>query len=99
MRAIDIYSGDILLDKKLYKTYENILIYDISYTNFMDSIPLRIRLDKIDGFIKVHDRIRYLVIPGRSWFDKISDNIKYLIREKSSTSDSINQNFERIRTD
>ena len=29
MRDIHIYSGDILLDEKLYKLYENILIYDI----------------------------------------------------------------------
>ena len=29
MRDIDIYSGDISLDEKLYKPYENILIYDI----------------------------------------------------------------------
>ena len=29
MRDIDIYSGDILLDEKSYKTYKNILIYDI----------------------------------------------------------------------
>ena len=26
MREIDIYSNDILLDKKLYKTHDNILI-------------------------------------------------------------------------
>ena len=27
----DIYSGDNLLDKKLYEAYGNILIYEISY--------------------------------------------------------------------
>ena len=27
----DIYSGDNLLDKRLYETYGNILIYEISY--------------------------------------------------------------------
>ena len=31
MRIRDIDFGDILLDEKSYKTYENILIYDISY--------------------------------------------------------------------
>ena len=37
MRDIGIHSGDILLDEKSYKTYENILIYDIlySYKTFM----------------------------------------------------------------
>ena len=31
----DIYSGDNLLDENLYKKYENVSIYDISYKNFM----------------------------------------------------------------
>ena len=61
MRHIDIYSGDILLDEKLYKTYENNLIFNISYKAFMSSIPLHIGIDKIDGFIKIYDRIRCLV--------------------------------------
>ena len=47
---------NILLDEKLYQnSYENILIYDISYKTFMGAKPLRIRFDKIDGFIKSHD--------------------------------------------
>ena len=35
MRVMDIDFDNILLDKKLYKTYKNILIYDISYKTFM----------------------------------------------------------------
>ena len=58
IRDIDINFSDSLLDKKLSKTYEDILIYDISYKTFMSSIPLCIRFDKIDAFIKVYDRIR-----------------------------------------
>ena len=53
MRDIDIYSGDILLEKRSYKTYENDLIYDISYKYFMASTPLHVRFDKMDGFIKI----------------------------------------------
>ena len=83
MRDIDIYSSDILLDEKSYKTYRNILIYDISYRNVMGSTPLRIRFDKIDGFIEIYDGIKYLAISDHSWFDKIGDSIKYLISEKS----------------
>ena len=37
---------------------QKILIYNISYK------PLRIRLDKIDGFIKIYDGTRYLVLFG-----------------------------------
>ena len=33
----DIDFRDILLDEKSYNTYENILIYGISYTNFISS--------------------------------------------------------------
>ena len=59
-RAIEF--RDILLDEKLYKEkYENIFIYDISYKTSTGAKPLRIRFDKIDGFIKVHHEIRCLV--------------------------------------
>ena len=65
----------------------------------MGSIPVRIRFDKIDGFIKIYDGIRYLVILGHSCFEEIFDRIKYLISEKSGITDSINHNFARIRID
>ena len=79
MGARDIDSGKILLDEKIYK---NILIYDISYKTFMGSKLLRIWFDKIDGFIKIYDRIRYSLILAHCWFDEISDSIKYLTSEK-----------------
>ena len=53
MRAFDF--DNILLDEK---SYENILIFDISYKTFMGSKPLRIRFDEIYGFIKIYDGIR-----------------------------------------
>ena len=59
--------------------------------------PLHIRFDKIDGFVKILDGIRYLVIFDCGWFDEICDRIKYLINEKSGITDSINQIFGRIR--
>ena len=83
MRAWDIdinpnFSG-ILLGKKLYKEKkENILIYDTSYKISTGAKSLRIRYDKVDGFIKIHNKIlRYLV-----WCDKICDRVKYLISKK-----------------
>ena len=51
MRTIDINYIDILLNEKKEK---NILIYDISYKTFMESIPLLMRFDEIDGFIKIY---------------------------------------------
>ena len=43
----------------------------------MDSKPLCIRFDKIDGFIKIYNGTRYLVLFGYWWYDKIFDNSKY----------------------
>ena len=55
--------GDIYFSDKLYKVkYENILISDISYQTSMGTKPLHITFDEIDGFIKIHDKIWYLVL-------------------------------------
>ena len=65
---------------------------------FYDSIPLRIRFDKIDGFIKIFDGIRYLVLFSYL-YDKICNRIKYLVSEKSGITDSISYNFTNIKID
>ena len=54
------------------------LIYDISYKTLIDPKPLRIRFDKIDGFIRVYDGARYLTFFGSEKYDAISDRIRYL---------------------
>ena len=66
---------NILIDKK---SYENMLIYDISYKTLIDPKPLRIRFDKIDGFIRVYDGARYLTFFGSEKYDAVSDRIRYL---------------------
>ena len=96
VRDRDIDFNDILLYKKLCKEKcENILIYNISYKTSTGAKPLCIRLDEIDGFIKIHDGIRYLVLFDCS--DEICDRIKFLISKKSGFKDSFNHNFARIR--
>ena len=55
-----------------------------------------VRVDKIDGFIKIYDRTKYLVL-----FDPDSDNaiysrISYLVTEKGCITYSIDHNFGRI---
>ena len=63
IRDLHIDFDNILLDEKSYKNrYENILIYDISYKTFMVAKPLRVRFDKISGFIKIYDGIKYLIL-------------------------------------
>ena len=60
---IDTDFSSISLDKKLYKQKnKNIVVYDISYKTPTGAKPLRIRFDKIDGFVKIHNKIRYLVL-------------------------------------
>ena len=44
------------------KSYENILVYKISYKNLIGAKSMRIRLDKIDGFIRIYNGKRYLVL-------------------------------------
>ena len=47
----DFDSHNILLDK-------NISIYEISYKTSINASLLQIRLDKVDGFIRVYDGTR-----------------------------------------
>ena len=65
----------------------------------MGAIPLRIWFEKIDGFIKIYDEIRYLVLFPSERYNAIYNRIKYLITEKSRITDSVNHNFARIRID
>ena len=57
----DFDFDNILIDEK---SPENILIRDISYRTLIGAKLLHIRFDKIDGFIRVYDERRYLVLFG-----------------------------------
>ena len=63
----------------------------------MGSKPLHTRFDEIDGFIKVYNGIRYLVLLGHLWYDKIYDRIRYLASKKGGITNSFDNNFARIR--
>ena len=58
---------------------------------------MRIKFDKVDGFIKVYDGTRYLVLFGPERHDSLYDRIRYLISQKSGITYSIDHNFARIR--
>ena len=94
MASRDTYSGNILLEEKLYK---NVLICDILHKNFVGSQLLCIWFNKIHGFIQIYDGTRYLVLLGHNWYDEICDSIKYLISKNSGITDNCNHNFARIR--
>ena len=70
---------NISVDKKSHK---NILHYDISYRNLIDSKPLRIRFEKIDGFIGICDETKYLTLLIPEKYDAIYSRIRYLISLK-----------------
>ena len=46
---IEDFDFDILLDEK---SYENILIYDVSYKTLFGAKPLCTIFDKVDGFLR-----------------------------------------------
>ena len=65
----------------------------------MGAKQLRIRFDKIDGFVKIYDGTRYLALFGSERYDAIYYRIRYLTSEKSGITDSITRNFARIIID
>ena len=73
-----IISEDFNLDNILIdvKSYKNVLVYSISYKSLIDYKPLRIRFDKIDGFIRVYDGTRYIVLFGSEKYDFIYSRIR-----------------------
>ena len=65
MRVGNINFDNILLDEKSREnSNQYILTYNISYKTFMGVKTLCIRFDKIDGFIKIYNLTRYLVLFG-----------------------------------
>ena len=86
----DFDLDSILIDEK---SYENILVYNILYKSLIDYKTLRIRLNKIDGFIRVYDGTRYLVLFGSEKYDSIYDRIRYLLSVKSGITYIISHNL------
>ena len=56
-------------------SHERILIYDILHKILIDSKPLWIRFDEIDGIIRIYDGTRYLTLFGTKIYDTIYDRI------------------------
>ena len=99
----DIISGtkinfsNIILNKILH---ENISVDNISYKSPACPKPLRIRFDKIGGFIiSLDGKVQNLVLFDYGLFDKICDRIKCCISKKCGVTNSINYNFGKIKID
>ena len=77
----DFDLDNILMDEK---PFENIFVYDILYKTLIGAKPFRIWLDKVDGFVRVYNGTRCLVLFSDEKYVFISNRITYLIGVKSS---------------
>ena len=75
---IELFNLDNILRDE--KSFENILVYNISNKNLIAK-PLRIRFDKIEGFIRTYDGTKYLVSYGSKKYDSIYNRIRELIKK------------------
>ena len=92
----DFDLDNILIDEKSYKY---VLVYNITYRTLIGDKRLHIGFDKIDGFIRVYDGTRYLVLFGGEKYDFIYNKIRYLIGVKSGITYVISNNYARIKVD
>ena len=56
----------------------------ILYETLSEAKAFRIRINKIDGFIRTYDGIRYLVLLGPERYNVIYNIIRYLMSLKST---------------
>ena len=92
----DFDIDNILIDEK---SHENILIYDISCKTFIVAKPLHIRFDKIDGFTRIYNGTRYLVLFGSKKDDAIYNRIIYILSLKSSITYVSSHYYAKIKVD
>ena len=92
----DFDLDNILIDKK---SNENILVYNIPYKNLIDSNLLSIRFYKINGFIRIYDGNRYLVLFGSEKYGSIYNRIWYLISVKSGIPYIISHYYAKSKVD
>ena len=89
------FNLDNILIKKI--RYKNILVYNISYKTLIDAKPLRCGVDKINGFIRVYDGNKYLILCEKH--DFIYNKIRYLIRVKSGITHVVSHNYAKMKPD
>ena len=61
--------------------------------------PLCIRFSKVDGFIRVYDGTRYVVLFGPEKHDVIFNRIRYLLSQKSGITYVLSHNYARTKID
>ena len=92
----DFDLDNILMDEK---SHENILIYDISYKTLIDSNPLHIRFDEIDGFIIIYGGTRFLTLFSSENYEAICNRIRHFIRLKIAITYAFSHYFTKFNVD
>ena len=69
------------------------------YITLIGTKTLGIKFSKVDGFIRVYDRTRYLVLFGSEKCDVISNKNRYLSNLKCGITYVISHNYVRIKID
>ena len=90
----DFVFDNILINEN---SYENILVYDISLKILIGVKPLRIRFNKVNGFIRVYDGTKYLVLFGDEKYYFIYSRIRHLMGIKSVVTYVISHNYEKSK--
>ena len=75
------------------------MIYDISYKTLIGPKPLRIRFNQIDGFIRVCDGTRSLVLFGPEKYDAIYNRIRCLISQETGITYVFSHYYAKIKID
>ena len=92
----DFDIDNILIEEQ---SHENILIYEISDKTLTGPKPLRVRFDKVDGFIRIYDRTTYLKLFGSEKYDAIYNRIRYPVSLKSSTTYVFSHYYAKIKVE
>ena len=71
---------NILIDEK---SYENVSVYNISYKTLICTKSMRIRLNKVHGFMRFYDRTIYLKLFELGNYHEVLHRIRYLVVVKS----------------
>ena len=80
------------MDKKSCK---NISVYNILCKTLFDFKPLLIRFNKIDGFSRIYNGTRYLVLFEYVNYDFIYSRIRYLMGRKCGITYVISHNYAK----
>ena len=65
------------------KSYKYVLVYKFSYRILIQANPMCYRFNKLDGFIRLYNGSRYLVLFGHGKWGAIYNSIRNLISQNS----------------